>query len=203
MNIFVVDDNEAFRLYMAKLLTSLNLNTKVFASAEEFISYCRPDSEGILVADLRMPGMSGLDLHRWVGKHDLYLPMILITAYATTPKVVEVMHAGVTSVVSKPPREDDLWEAIHETLAIYRRNVQLHRARRHAIVCLRTLSPQEKQVLEQILQGSTKKAMAKKLQISQFTIERRRSQILKKMQVDSMAALILKATLAKHPLESV
>lgn len=187
---FVVDDDEGARKSVCALVESMGLCAEAFASAEEFLDCYIPGRPGCLVTDLRMTGMSGLELQEELAKRGVFLPLILLTAHARTPITVRAVKEGAVSVLDKPYMEDDLWDAIRAALAkddAERKNV---RAKQAVHARLDQLTPLEKKVLSLIVQGQPNKVIAKELDISVRTVANRRAEILAKTGVASNAELI-------------
>ncbi|MBN2473909.1 MAG: response regulator transcription factor [Pirellulales bacterium] len=188
--VFVVDDDEQMRASVCALVRSMQTQVEPFSSAEEFLDIYSPARPGCLVADVRMPGMSGLELQEELLRREAPLPLVFLTAYARVPTTVRAVRNGAVTVVEKPYRDDDLWDAVRQGLAVdaARRHEYEHRQvlRRR----LATLTPAERRVLEMIVEGRTNKAIARELDISVRTIEGRRREIFAKTQTSSVAALV-------------
>ena len=118
--VFVVDDDELARTSVCMLVRSMGVRSHSFSSAEEFLDYYVPGWPGCLVTDVRMLGMSGLELQRALTARGVTLPVVVLTAYATTPLTVRAMQQGAVTLVEKPYQQDELWNAIQEALEIDR-----------------------------------------------------------------------------------
>jgi two-component system, LuxR family, response regulator FixJ len=188
--VFVVDDSEPARKSVCTLVRSLGLPAEAFASAEEFLTRYVPGHPGCLVTDVRMLGMSGLDLQERLIERGISLPVIVLTAYPQTRTTVRALKAGAVTLLEKPYDEEELWDAIRIALA--------HDAERRSGIELRQeiqgraakLSPAERSVMTMIVQGLPNKVIAKRLNISIRTIESRRHEVFEKMQVESVAELV-------------
>jgi two-component system, LuxR family, response regulator FixJ len=196
--IFVVDDDEQARKSVCALVRSMGLRAESFDSAEDFLDKYAEDRPGCLVTDLRMIGMSGLELQERLIQRRVFLPVIVLTAYARTAITVQAVKAGAVTVLDKPYSDDDLWDAIRAALAkdVCERE---QRTRREAICDrLAQLTPLERKVLDLIVLGHPNKGIAKELDISVRTVEHRRHDLLQKMQADSIAELIRQAVEARE-----
>ena len=188
--VYVVDDDPAARDSVSALVTAAGLRVQSFSSAEAFLQENRPDRPSCLVTDLRMLGMSGLDLLEQLQKSSSPLPAILISAYADVPAAVRAMQAGAVTLLEKPCRHDQLITAIHQALerdasdrAVRLRKTELKKR-------LATLSPEEYDVMQRMVAGKLNKVVANELLISLRTVETRRHRVLEKMQADSLAELV-------------
>jgi len=188
--VFVVDDDEQARMSVCALVRSMGLRAEAFSSAEEFLASYHEAPPGCLVVDVRMLGMSGLELQEELIRRGVLLPVIVLTAYPRTPVTVRAIKAGAVTLLEKPYDDDDLWDAIRRALAhdAARRSEHEHRQeiRRRA----GQLAPAERQVMEMIVQGKLNKAIARQLDVSVRTVENRRREVFRKMQADSVAELV-------------
>jgi two-component system, LuxR family, response regulator FixJ len=188
--VFVVDDDEQARKSVCALARSMDLQAETFRSAEEFLDNYTEDRPGCLVADLRMLGMSGLELQERLVQRRVFLPVIVLTAYARTATTVRAIKAGAVAVLDKPYADDELRDAVRAALAKEAFD-RRERAPRQAIRGrLRQLTPTETTILEMIVEGRPNKAIAKELKLSLRSVASRRRELLAKMQVDSTVELI-------------
>ena len=188
--VYIVDDDPAARDSVSALVTAAGLRVRSFSSAEAFLLENRPDKPSCLVTDLRMLGMSGLDLLEQLQRSDSPLPAILISAYADVPVAVRAMEAGAVTLLEKPCRHDQLITAIHKALE---RDTSDRAARTHRAELkkrLASLSPEEYEVMQRMVAGKLNKVVANELLISLRTVETRRHKVLEKMQADSLAELV-------------
>ena len=188
--VFVVDDDPAARQSVSALVESMGLAAQTFESAEQFLATFDPTRPGCLVTDFRMLGMSGLDLQEALARESIKLPVIVITAYADVPTAVRAMKRGAITLLEKPCHEEEL-------VANIRRAVEMDTTRRQESARvtdirarLASLSDGEKSVVACLLKGKMNKNIAKELDLGLRTVELRRHQIMKKMQVDSVAELV-------------
>lgn len=188
--VFVVDDDQTARESVRSLVEPMNVNVELCASAEEFLEAYHPDRPGCLVTDLRMMGMSGVELLEELQRRHINIPTILISAYADVPVAVRAMKQGAVTVLEKPCRGMELWDAIRSALDKDRKQRETA-ARFQAIEQrLASLTDAERDVLERVVAGSPNKTIAKQLDISLRTVEARRRSIMQKMEVGSLAELV-------------
>lgn len=188
--IHVVEDDRSVRESLDDLLASVGLPARLFASAADFLQAEPVDAPGCLVLDVRMPGMSGLELQAEMARRGLRLPIIFITGHGDIPMSVQAMKAGAVEFLTKPFREQDLLDAIQQAVALDRTQRQADAVadelrRRHA-----TLTDGERDVLALVVTGLLNKQIAARLAVSEITVKVRRAQVMKKMQAGSLADLI-------------
>lgn len=187
--VFVVDDDAQSRDAVCALIRSMGLRAEGFFSAEEFLDLYG-DQPGCVVADLRMRGLSGVELQEELRRRGLAIPVIILTAHAHTAAVVRAMRNGAVTVLDKPLNEDDLWQAVRMALsrdADQRRNRQeLAGVRRR----FDSLTEKERDVLRMIVAGRPNKAMASSIGASLRTVENRRREVFSKLGVRSVAELV-------------
>jgi FixJ family two-component response regulator len=188
--VFVVDDDASLRESLQDLLGSVGLRVVAFASAQEFLRSPRPEVPSCLVLDVRLPGLSGLELQQRLGAGDLALPIIFITGHGDIPMSVQAMKAGAVEFLPKPFREQDLLDAIHQALARDRHA----REQRAQMAALRrrfdALTPRQRDVMAHMVAGLLNKQIAGALGTSEATVKTHRQQVMAKMQAESLADLI-------------
>ena len=187
--VLVVDDDPAIRESLASLLRSVGLAVKVFPSLPEFVQAERPAGPACLVLDVRLPGRSGLDFQRELTAANRCLPIIFITGYGDIPMSVQAMKGGAIDFLTKPFRDQDLLDAIELALARDRERREEERAL--AALCERyaTLTPREREVMEQVVRGRLNKQIAGDIGISEITVKVHRGQVMRKMKAASLPDL--------------
>ena len=188
--VFIVDDDEAVRGSLKLLLKTLGLPAQAFASAQEFLTSFDPGRTGCLVLDIRMPGMSGLELQDALNARGALLPIIFITGHGDVPMAVEAMQHGAMDFLQKPFRDQDLLDRINKALQRDRAGRDLLGNRERIRACMATLTPREREVLTMVTQGKANKVIAADLQLSQRTVEIHRAHVMEKMGANSLAHLM-------------
>ncbi len=188
--VFVVDDDASVRAALDSLFRSVGLVARSFGSAREFLSQPPADGPACLVVDVRLPGMSGLDLQRQLAERDTALPIIVITGHGDIPMTVRAMRAGAVEFLSKPFRDQDLLDAVQQALDRSR----VLRQEQAALVQLQarfdSLTPRERQVMGRIVAGLLNKQIAYDLGLSEATVKIHRGQVMQKMDAASVADLV-------------
>jgi FixJ family two-component response regulator len=195
--IFIVEPDAAVRASIAALAEGMCVKSQQHESAEDFLAAYARSQGGCLISGLQLPGMSGLDLMDAMIRDGIRLPTIIISAFADVRLAVRVMHAGAVTLLEKPYRSQELWEAVREALAVDSRIRQKEARLAHAQHQLASLTPDERRVLECILAGRTNKVIAQELSMRLRTVEARRHALMVKLQADSLAELIQTATEAR------
>jgi two-component system response regulator FixJ len=188
--VFVIDDDAQLRESVCALVTSMGIRAAAFASCEEFLDAWRPDMRGAVVTDLRLPGLNGVELLEELGRRDIPLPLIVLTAYARTSTTVRAMKAGAFTIIDKPYNDDDLWDAIRAALVAEQSLWEARQRRRRFGQLLSGLTVDERQVLDCILAGKPNKAIASELRLGLRTVEKRRHAVISKLEADSVAQLV-------------
>jgi FixJ family two-component response regulator len=188
--IFVVDDDTAVRDALKLLLRSVGQAVETFGSAQEFLDAYGEDRPGCLVLDIRMPGMSGLELQQKLNEKHSILPIIFITGHGDVPMAVEAMQAGAVDFIQKPFRDQDLIDRINQALEKDSSNRAALGERNDIRRRLETLTPREREVLDLVVHGKANKVIAGDLKLSQRTVEIHRARVMEKMQASSLAHLV-------------
>src|SRR5579872_6677817 len=188
--VFVVDDDEGVRNSLRFLLKSVGLATRALPSAAEFLEVYKPSQPGCLVLDVRMPGMSGLELQQQLNLRGAVIPVIFITGHGDIPMAVEAMQQGAFDFLQKPFRDQDLIERIHRALAKDKTSRAELSERSRVQERLASLTPREREVFDLVTSGKPNKIMAADLGVSQRTVEIHRARVMEKMGVSSIAQLV-------------
>ena len=169
----------------------MKLKAEVFVSAEDFVARYAPDRGGCLVSDVRMPGMSGLELQKWMLEKRIKLPVILVTAHAEVPMAVEAMRAGAVDFIQKPYSPQQLLERVQQALREDERRRAEERADEATQRLLDSLTPREHEIMQLLLDGANAKEIGNRLKLSTKTVDFHRRNLLDKMEVDSLVGLAL------------
>jgi len=188
--VFVVDDDEGVRNSLRLLLKSVGLNTRAVASAGEFLEEYKHNQPGCLVLDVRMPGMSGIELQQQLNLRGATLPVIFITGHGDIPMAVEAMQQGAFDFLQKPFRDQDLIDRIQRALERDARNRTALAQHARIRERLESLTPREREVLTLMTRGKPNKVMAAELGVSQRTVEIHRARVMEKTGADSLAHLV-------------
>jgi FixJ family two-component response regulator len=188
--VFVIDDDSSFRRSTERLIRSSKFKVETFATATEFLSSERSNAPGCLVLDVRMPGLSGLDLQRELTRAGVRIPIIFMTGHGDIPMSVRAIKAGAVEFLTKPFRAQDLLDAIRDAIE------RDHAAREDqaTIADLRgrreTLTPREREVMTHVVSGMLNKQIAAELGTVEKTIKFHRAHLMRKMRADSVAKLV-------------
>jgi FixJ family two-component response regulator len=192
--VFLVDDDESVRQGVQALLESAGMDVQVFVCADDFLAN-GPSSEaaGCLVLDVRMPGMSGLDLQRQLKAANIRLPVIFLTGHGDIPMTVHALKAGAVHFLTKPVREPELMDVIRQALETDRAARRERAENRELQANFDSLTPRQREVLARVVAGRLNKQIAHELGTSERTIKLHRSQVMQKLRADSLADLVKKA----------
>jgi FixJ family two-component response regulator len=188
--VFIVDDDEAVRSSMRFLIRSVGLQAQMYASAPEFLSAYDQRHPGCLLLDVRMPGMSGLELQQELNRRGATIPVVFITGHGDVAMAVEAMQQGAFDFLQKPFREQDMLDRVQRALARDAESRSRLAARAEIQTRLATLTPREIEVLQLITHGKANKVVGAELGVSQRTVEIHRAHVMEKMHASSLAELV-------------
>jgi two-component system response regulator FixJ len=188
--VYVIDDDPASREAVAVLVRTLGLEVLEFDSAESFFHSYQGHRPACIVADLRMLGMTGLEMLVELQHRGITMPVIILTAHADTPTTVQAMKNGAFTTLDKPCRDSELWETIRKALHEDLKRSEDDRRRQELREKLDSLTPPEHEVLKHLLAGDPHKAIAHRLDVGLRTVESRRQSLFQKLEVNSIAELV-------------
>jgi len=188
--VFVIDDDASMRDAVSRLLNAVGLTVQTFASAREFLGESLPDVPGCVVLDVRLPGLSGLDLQREMVERGIHIPVIFITGHGDIPMSVQAMKAGAVEFLTKPFRDQDLLDAVRLGIQLDRQGRKERAELAELRDGLRQLTPREREVMSLVVAGLLNKQIALRLGTSEKTIKIHRSHVMQKMRADSLADLV-------------
>jgi len=188
--VFVIDDDAAFRESLNNLFRSIGVRVETFASAQEFLSSERRSRPGCVVLDVRMPGLSGLDLQKRMADAEIDIPIVFVTGHGDIPMSVQAMKAGAVEFLTKPFREQELLDAVQRSLE-RDRAARDHRAGGEGLRGrLDSLTPREREVMERVVAGLLNKQIARAMGTSVATVKIQRHHVMQKMKAGSLADLV-------------
>jgi len=188
--VFIIDDDRGMRQAVQDLVESVGLRAESFATGQEFLNRQRPSDSSCLVLDVRLPQMSGLDFQRQLAEIGMQIPIIFITAHGDIPMSVRALKSGAVEFLTKPFRDQDLLDAIHQALqrdrAAREEQAQIHdlHERYHA------LTAREREVMTLVVSGMLSKQIASEMGVSEATVKIHRGNVMQKMQAGSVVELV-------------
>lgn len=196
-SVFIVDDDEQVRSALTLLMESVGLNVQSFTSAQAYLDQFDATKAGCLILDVRMPGLSGLDLQARLAAEKIHPPIIIITGHGDVPMAVRAVRAGAVDFIEKPFNNQVMLDSVHR--AIEKDAVQRGETSRLQDIeaHYNELTPREKEVLLYVIEGKRNKIIAAELKISQSTVEAHRSKVMEKMSADTLSDLMRMALLLK------
>ncbi len=189
-SVYIVDDDEAVRGALRFLIRSVGLAAQAYASAQDFLTAYHRNDPGCLLLDVRMPGMSGLDLQQELNRRGATIPVVFITGHGDVPMAVEAMQHGAFDFLQKPFRDQDLLDRVQRAMARDAESRARLAARAEIRARLSTLTPRETEVLVLITRGKANKVVGAELGVSQRTVEIHRAHVMEKMRASSLAELV-------------
>jgi len=188
--VFVVDDDQAMRTSLQWLIESTGMQVKTFESADAFLSNFYPERAGCLLLDVRMPGMSGLELQSYLAREGYQLPVIIITGHGDVGMAVKAMRAGAMDFIEKPFHDEDLLRSIQRALEVDQRQRLSRAARADILARVADLTPREHEVMGMVTDGKANREIAVALGVTPKTVEAHRARVMEKMRAESLAELV-------------
>ena len=188
--VYIVDDDDAVRDSLSFLMKSVGLSCQVFASAQAYLDVVDSIEAGCLVLDIRMPGMSGLELQKKLNAMGSMIPIIFITGHGDVPMAVQAMRDGALDFIQKPFRDQDLIDCINHALDEDSRNRSIQQQQQSLKGRISELTDREREVMQLVVAGKANKVIAAELGVSQRTVEIHRSRVMEKMRARSLAQLV-------------
>ena len=188
--IHIIDDDPSMLEYLSTLVKTINYKSKTYNNASDFLNTYTDDGLGCLVLDMRLPGISGLELQQQLAGKNIDLPVIMISGFGDVPTAVKAMKAGVLDFLEKPFKGQELLDLIHN--AVKKHQVDRKKNKNHdkTLKRVNSLTKREKEVMELVVSGMINKDIAKKLEISIKTVEVHRANVMDKMAVTSVTDLV-------------
>src|SRR6202166_1862113 len=197
--VYVIDDDDGMRRALSLLLSTVGYKTLAFANPSDLLAHFDPDTHGCLVLDIRMPGMSGLEVQQHLNRTGSMLPVIFITGHGDVPMAVQAMKEGAFEFIQKPFRDQDLLDRINHALKLDAENRTTVARRAEVLHRLESLTPRERQVMNLVVDGAANKVIAIDLDLSERTVEIHRAKVMEKMGARSGAHLVkLRLTLTDN-----
>lgn len=188
--VYAIDDDRAVRESLGLLMKSMGISARLFESAQTFLDAYRADMRGCIVLDIRMPGMSGIELHRQLMDLHCTMPVIFVTGHGDVPMAVEAMQNGAFDFIQKPFRDQELLDRINQALTWDDEHRSEEERKRAVQVRFDTLTPREREVMGCVVRGLANKVIAMDLDLSQRTVEIHRARVMEKMNSRSLADLV-------------
>lgn len=188
--VYIVDDDPAMRNSLCLLLQTEDLHTRAFESAENFLNEYEQMNGGCILLDVRMPGLSGLELQKRINQNEIKMPVIIMTGYADVPMAVEAMKNGAVDFIEKPFDNERLINTVHFCLRKCTELEMEYNAQHDVEEKIGRLTRRERQVMDMLVEGNQNRAIAVKLGISPRTVEIHRARVMEKLEVNSLSAVV-------------
>ncbi|MHC5073994.1 MAG: response regulator transcription factor [Planctomycetota bacterium] len=188
--VYVVDDEKQIRESLGMLLKTMELSVKMYSNAQDFLKDYNPEQHGCLVLDVRMPGMSGLELQAQLASERINIPIIIITGHGDVPMAVQAIKIGALDFIEKPFREQELLDSIQKAIKLDAKNKENRAEQERWKKIFSTLTPREREIVRELVVGKANKLIAYELGISPKTVDFHRANILDKLGVDSVVELV-------------
>ena len=190
LNVWVVDDDQSVRWVLEKALRQADMESRSFERAEHLLEAIEHEAPDVLITDVRMPGMSGLELLEHLAERNLHIPAVIITGHGDVPMAVRAMKSGAVDFIEKPFNDEALLDAIRRAIAFEEQQRSQYSENRQIQERLAHLTPREHEVMDMVCDGRSNKEIANILGVSAKTIEAHRARVMEKMQAGSLAELV-------------
>lgn len=190
VTIHIVDDDPSMLKYLRDLVSTINYKSETYDNGHDFLNSYKDDGIGCLILDLRLPGISGLELHQQLADNNIDLPVIMISGFGDISIAVKAMKAGVLDFLEKPFKAQDLLDLIHNAINKHKEDRHKNSSQNQTLERINSLTRREKEVMELVTTGMLNRDIAKQLEISIKTVEVHRANVMDKMAVNSVADLV-------------